>query len=203
MEAPTGRRSFMAGAAGIAAGAALLGTASPAGAATTTDDIFPFWVDETADPDVITPLDLGTGGLAEATWVAEGELCAMTLRIVVGAEADLGTGFWGLDGADFPVGYRPIINSPAPLDIGFAWLGSGFVFDLGQTTQASYHLIPIWGNFSGTGGPAAGMLWFAPGLPGTPQRLGDASGTAPFGAPLNEGAIVSSSMVYQRVVPEV
>lgn len=198
----TGRRGFMAGAAGLAAGAALLGTSSPAGAATTTGTIAPFWVDETVNPAVLTPIDLGTGGVADARWVVEGDLCAMTLQIVVGEDADLGTGFWGLDGNTFPVGYRPLPDPP-PLgqDINLQWLGSGFVFDLAQSTQASYSLIPVWGDFSGTGGPAAGMFWFAVGLPGTPVRLGDASGTAPLGTVPNAGTHIYTSTTYRREVP--
>lgn len=196
----TGRRAFMAGAAGLAAGATLLGTGSPTGASTTDGAIAPFWVDEGTN--TLTPLDLGTGGSATARWVAEGDLCAMTLRIVVGEDADLGTGFWGLDGTTFPVGYRPLLDPPPnPGDIAYQWLGSGFILDLAQTVQASYDVIPMWADFSGTGGPTAGLLWFPAGLPGTPVRLGD-GGTAPFGTVPNAGTHLFSTTTYRRVVPE-
>ncbi|HEV7721133.1 MAG TPA: hypothetical protein VGO60_07600 [Iamia sp.] len=197
----TGRRAFMAGAAGLAAGAALLAGASPAGASSTTAALDLFWVDESGLGPPINPVDLGTGGLAEGVFVAEGDLVALTVRIHLGTDADPGAGFWGLDGADFPSGYQPLVPAPAPFDVRGSWLGTGFVFDITNATQASYVLTSYWGDYSAGGGPAAGLLWFLPGLPGPPQRLNDA-GTAPFGSALTDGTFVWSSMVYQRAVPE-
>jgi len=104
MEA-TGRRAFMAGGAGLAAGAVLLAGASPAGADELSDHDFDGDL-QAVDGGTATPVLLGTDGAARADFVAEGEIAAMTFRLVLGVDPTPGTGIWAIPGLGLPVELR-------------------------------------------------------------------------------------------------
>ncbi|HEX7131083.1 MAG TPA: hypothetical protein VF228_00825 [Iamia sp.] len=194
----------MAGGAGLAAGAVLLGAASPAGADSLDDYDFDglLVAVEGGGP---VPVDLGTGGAARADFVAEGEIAAMTFRLILGANPDPGDDFWAIQTTDFPSAFEPVgLPDPAdpdpappveagPFPLAFGWAGSGFVVD--EANSASSPLIPIIERF-----PASPtfMAWVI----ASPTGIGglNSSGTVPF--VLAEGTIVSSTLVYRRIVPE-
>jgi hypothetical protein len=198
MGAETGRRAFMAGAAGIAAGAALLGTTSPAGAVSLDDHDFDGTLMAVEGGGTTpVPVGLGTGGAARADFIAEGEIAVMTFRLVLGAEPDPGDDFWAILASDFPVPFQPaplfVPGSPSPFEVAFAWQGSGMVVD-GPNSQAC-PLIPTVERFP-TGPTFTGWAIASPtGVAGL-----NSNGTVPF--VLDEGTIVASTMTYRRIVPE-
>ncbi len=193
----TDRRTFMAGAAGLAAGAALLGTASPAGAVTLDDHDFDGDLMAVLGGTTPVPVDLGTGGAARADFVAEGDLAAMTFRLVLGPDADPGGDFWAILASSFPSPYEPepLFDpvSPSPFQVAFGWQGSGLVVN-GANTAAS-PLIPTLERFPGGPTFLGWAIASSTGIGGL-----NSGGTVPF--VLDEGTQVASTIVYRRVVPE-
>jgi len=200
----TGRRAFMAGAAGVAAGATLLGASAPAGAigATQTWTVPLKWIDMTTG--ATTAVGLGTGGVAQAYLSAFGDMAAMTVRIKMGTGATPGTGPWLIDGADMPTGYVPVA---VPTDISTpgttVWLGTGQAINPNDATQNTAHVICSWTNLAAIGGPAAAHLWTMPEVHnlGTGNVLFNFGGTAPFGIANGAGTILYSSIVWLVNLP--
>jgi len=201
----TGRRAFMAGAAGLAAGATLLGAASPAGALGVTGE-YPIplqYMDMSLG--TVAPVDLGTGGFATGIFSAFGDMAAVSIRILVGSGADTGNGPWVVDGGDLPSGFVPVASPNDVTPVGTAaWMGTGQIVDFTNLFQNAYQLGCAWVNFSGSGGPAATLVWSLPDQhnDGSGNVMFNAGGTVPFGAPLAEGAFLYSSMVYLVTMPE-
>lgn len=201
---PTGRRAFMAGAAGLAAGATLLGAGSPAGAAvpaTGEHDLDLLWVD--LGTGVTTPVGLGTGGLAKGIFSAYGDMAAATIRIKLGAGATPGSGPWGLLATDMPSGYLPA-TPPDDMTPGtMAWQGTGLAVNPDNVFQNSYFVACAWTNYVSTGGPVV-LQWTLPDRhnEGNGNVLFNYGGSVPFGAALGEGAMLYSTVAYLRE-PEV
>jgi hypothetical protein len=204
-EPHAGRRAFMAGAAGLAAGATLLGATSPAAAIGTTQTwTIPLkWMSMSTG--ATTAVGLGTGGVAQAYLSAFGDMAAMTIRIKMGTGATPGTGPWIIDGADMPTGYVPVA---VPTDISnpgtSVWFGAGQAVNPNDATQNAADVICSWTNFAVMGGPAAGLVWTMPETHnlGTGNVLFNSSGTNPFGIANGAGTILYSSLVYLVNLPE-
>lgn len=199
-----GRRAFMAGAAGLAAGATLLGAASPAAAIGTTQTwTIPLkWINMSTG--ATTAVGLGTGGVAQAYLSAFGDMAAWTIRIKMGTGATPGTGPWLVDGADMPTGYVPVA---VPTDISTlgtsVWFGAGQAINPNDATQNTAGLICSWTNLSAISGPAAALLWTMPEVHNlaTGNVLFNFGGTAPFGIANGAGTILYSSIVYLVNLP--
>lgn len=203
----TGRRAFMAGAAGLAAGATLLGSGGPAGAtppAAGEHDLDLKWVDLATG--TLTAVGLGTGGLAKARFVPMGDAAVMSVRVRLGAGATPGDGPWCLSAADMPSGYAPATPPDDITPTGtVGWLGVGNIVDFSSLNGNSRLLGCSWNNFTAQSGPGVLHVWaFADrniDVNG-PTTLLNYGGTVPFGAPLAEGAILYSSIVYERAAAE-
>lgn len=202
--AGSGRRAFMAGAAGLAAGAALLGGSTPAGALGTTGEYdLPLQYVDLGTGD-LTPVDLGTGGFAKIILSAFGDMAAGAIRIKVGAGADTGDGPWAVDGGDLPSGFQPV---PSPNDMTptgtSAWGGMGQVLDFTKVNGNAVVIGCGWSNFSNTGGSSAVLVWSLPDVhnDGSGNVLFNYGGVVPYGAPLGEGALVYSAITYLVNLP--
>ncbi|HEX7131084.1 MAG TPA: hypothetical protein VF228_00830 [Iamia sp.] len=200
-----GRRAFMAGAAGLAAGATLLGSSSPAGAIGTTQPwTIPLkWMDMSTG--ATTAVGLGTGGVAQAYLSAFGDMAAMTVRIKLGAGATPGTGPWVIDGADMPTGYVPIEGPTDITEVGTSlWFGTGQALNFANPYQNAAHVNCSWVNFAAANGPVSGHVWAMPDKhnDGSGSVLFNFAGGCPFGVPNGEGTILYSSLVYLVNLPE-
>jgi hypothetical protein len=202
---PTGRRAFMAGAAGLAAGATLLGAGSPAGALGTTGEYtLPLqWIDMSNG--TLTPVACGSTGFAKVILSAFGDMAAASIRVKLsGTGIDAGDGPWAVDGGDLPSGFQPVPSPDDMTDTGTAaWTGIGQVLNFQNAYQNAYAVGCAWCNFSAVGGPDASLIW------SFPDRHNDGSGavmfnwdgTVPYGAPLGDGVFLYSSIVYLVNMP--
>lgn len=200
------RRKFLTGAgvAGLAAGAAVLGTASPA-AATAPSTIVDHdlteairWIDFNDSPP-IKDVDLGDG-FAKATFSAYGDMATLTLRVKVGSGGNTGQGPWAIQAADMPSGYEPAEPPNDMTDVGTsAWQGLGTVLDLTNANQSQYGFGTSWSNFS-TYGLGTLMVWafFDRHNDGSGAVMFNYGGTVPYGTALAPGALFYSTLTYLR-----
>ncbi len=203
---PTGRRAFMAGAAGLAAGATLLGAASPASALGVTGEYtLPLqYIDMSTGN--LAPVSCGSTGFAKVILSAFGDMAAATIRVKLsGSGIDAGTGPWAVDGADMPSGFVPV---PSPDDMTptgtAAWTGNGQILNFQNAFQNAYSLGCAWSNFSAVGGPDATLVWSFPDKhnDGSGSVLLNHLGQVPYGAPLGDGIFLYSTLVYLVAMPE-
>ena len=160
------------------------------------------WVDLSTP--ALSSVSLGTGGHCLATLVPMGEMAAMSLRILVGSGASLGTGPWCFESIDMPTGFKsatvPNDTSPAGTP---GWGGPGSVTDLTDVNQSQRAIAGSWSNFSNFGLGTL-LLWTMPDRhnDGSGSVLLNYNGTVPFGRPLAEGAFVFFNFVYRRDTSE-
>jgi hypothetical protein len=202
----TGRRAFMAGAAGLAAGATLLGSGSPAGALGVTDD-YPLplkYIDQTTGD--LTDVLCGSTGFAKVILSAFGDMAAASIRVKLsGTGIVAGDGPWVVDGADMPTGFEPVASPNDMTDVGTsAWGGTGQILNFENAFQNAFALGTGWINFSNLGGPSAMLVWTFPDKhnDGSGAVLLNHDGQVPYGAPLGEGTFLYSTLVYLVSWPE-
>jgi hypothetical protein len=199
------RRKFLAGAglAAGAAGAATLLAATPAAATTPATGEFDLdlkWGEIDVVPWILHDVDLGDGGFAKGVFSAFGDMAALSIRILVGEEADTGDGPWMLDGSTMPTGYVP---ATPPNDVTPAgtpgWGGVGAAMDYSNVSQNTYELQSSWGNFTNVGQGTL-MVWTLPNEHNTFEGnvLFNFEGDTPFGAALAPGACLFTTLVYLR-----
>lgn len=203
----TGRRAFMAGAAGLAAGATLLGAGSPAGALGTTGEYTLPLQSIDMGTGLLTPVACGSEGFAKVILSAFGDMAAATIRVkLAGTGIDAGDGPWAVDGADMPSGFQPVASPDDMTPTGTAsWTGMGQVLNFQNAYQNAYLIGCAWSNFSAVGGPDAALIWSFPDRhnDGSGAVMFNFGGTVPYGAPLGEGVLLYSSLVYLVNLPEV
>ncbi len=193
-----GRRRFLTGAAGLAAGAAVLGQTSPASAAGATGehDLDLKWID--LGTGTINDVDLGTGGLAKGVFSAMGEMAAVSMRIKVGTGADLGTGPWCLQSTDMPTDYVPATppNDITPVAT-TAWGGPGTMVDFGSPNVNQVAIGGGWGNWTNAG---LGVLFTWSVTSGHNDGSGGVMvnflGKVPFGAPPSADSLLYTTCIY-------
>ena len=207
----SGRRKFIAGAAGAAAAATagVLATSSPAGASVTSNDVDISgalkWIDFGSP--ALNAVSLGSGGFAKATFSPFGDMVAMTLRIVVGTTgSSLGSGPWCLDSSDSSfAGFQPVgIVNDVPGQVTSNWQGAGAIVNLSAPNQNQYAVGSTWQDFSivipSFSSPL--LVW---GLSdrintGTGNVLVNYAGAVPFGAVFDPVTVLYSTMMYQVVI---
>ncbi|HWJ96707.1 MAG TPA: twin-arginine translocation signal domain-containing protein [Acidimicrobiales bacterium] len=199
------RRKFLAGA-GLAAGAAgaatLLG-ASPASASTPATGEFDLdlkWADITGVPWVLDDVDLGDGGFAKGVFSAFGDMAALSIRILVGEDADPGDGPWVLEASSMPSGYTPATppNDLSPTGTP-GWGGVGNVVDFTKMSDNNHELLVSWNNFTSIGNGTL-LTWTIPNVhnDASGSVLFNYGGSAPYPSPLGASSQVVGILVYLR-----
>lgn len=203
------RRKFLAGAtaAGVAAGAAVLGTADRAAAAipaTAEHSLALKWLDLSGTPWLLDDVTLGTGGFALGTFSAMGDMAALAVRIKVGAGASLGSGPWCLDASELPTGFKPVTppNDLSPTGTP-GWGGMGQIADFTDLNHNSYVIGMSMGNFTNVGAGTL-VVWSLPDRhnTGSGAVMVNYGGVVPFGREPAEGTTLFSNLVYQRDTSE-
>lgn len=205
------RRRFLAGAAGLAAGAAVLGSATEASASGPPTTIVDQdmhtalqWIDLSTG--TLTQVQLGSDGVCRMDFSAMGDMAAMAIRIKVGTSGtiDTGTGPWIIDGSDMPTGFQPYAAPSYITSVGtLAWAGTGIVVGLGRPNQNQYALECGWKDWTAAGNGTM-LTWDVADRynDGMGNVMLNADGAVPFGNNLGSGDIVYGNLVYHRDTSE-